>query len=132
MLDKTKKVVVELYRGRERVLSVVSEREAKEYLEFRTSVGLKREISIKDITDIVKSDNLCEQVEELMSAAGYYDVYPDNGYIAIELTWGDWKHDHAFVNSMMHEAFGLQMAKETITEQDGDDAYSSIHYYKIL
>lgn len=131
MLDKTKKVVCELDEGREKVISVASEYEAKKILAWYEDAGLKNEVHIKDISEFIKSETLEAQIEELMSAAGYYDIYPNNGYVAIEIIWGDWKHDHIHVNDLMREAFGLKMEKETITEEDGDDAYSSIHYYKI-
>ena len=60
----------------------------------------------------------------------HYDIYPYMGLaVAIEITWGDWKHDHAFVDYIMRELGLTTKFGEETTEEDGSDTYSSIHYF---
>ena len=48
--------------------------------------------------------------------------------VHIEITWGDWKHDHARCDYLMDQlGYGFISAVET--EEDGSDCYSAIHNY---
>ena len=49
--------------------------------------------------------------------------------ISITIEWGDWKHDHAYMDYLMRTN-GFQKIGEQVTEEDGSDAYSSIHSYQ--
>lgn len=50
--------------------------------------------------------------------------------VAVEITWGDWKHDHLRMNWLMEENFSnLRSIHTQTTEEDGSDCYSAIHYY---
>lgn len=50
--------------------------------------------------------------------------------IGIEITWGDWKHEHARLDLIMTENFdNLRSIHTVTTEEDGSDCYSAIHYY---
>lgn len=50
--------------------------------------------------------------------------------IAVEVRWGDWKHEHARLNWLVKENFpSLRSVHEVTTEDDGSDCYSAIHYY---
>lgn len=63
----------------------------------------------------------------------------DNGNaVEVEIIWGDWKHDHAFVDWVFRQISGsliygeralIEKADERITEEDGSDCYSSIHKF---
>lgn len=48
--------------------------------------------------------------------------------IAIEIEWGDWKHGHNYADYIMGQ-HGFIKTDEQVTEEDGSDCYSSIHYY---
>ena len=48
--------------------------------------------------------------------------------VAIEIEWGDWKHEHAYADYVMRQ-HGFCKVDEKVTEEDGSDCYSSIHYY---
>ena len=49
--------------------------------------------------------------------------------IAIEICWGDWKHEHLRLDYLMEENFDLKRIESIATEEDGSDCYSAIHYY---
>jgi len=51
--------------------------------------------------------------------------------IAVNVEWGDWKHDHAYLNYIMREN-GFQLLTENVTETDGSDCYSALHIYSIV
>jgi len=48
----------------------------------------------------------------------------------IEIEWGDWKHDHAYADQVMGSC-GFKFIGEMVTNENGSDCYSSIHYYKM-
>lgn len=51
--------------------------------------------------------------------------------IAVEIRWGDWKHDHARFDWLMEKNFSdIKRVKTHITEDNGSDCYSAIHYYE--
>lgn len=50
--------------------------------------------------------------------------------IAVEVIWGDWKHEHMRLDWLVKEHFpNLRSIHTTTTEEDGSDCYSAIHYY---
>jgi hypothetical protein len=51
--------------------------------------------------------------------------------ICIDITWGDWKHEHGHADYIMRNN-GFEKVGEQITEEDGSDCYSSIHYYLFI
>lgn len=77
---------------------------------------------------------ITEKIEELMAKyhimgeiVGYYE---DSKLITLEVTWGDWKHSHKLLDSLMWEEFEeLKKVKEVTTEEDGSDCYTAIHFY---
>ena len=53
----------------------------------------------------------------------------NEGLIEVEIEWGDWKHDHLFLERIMREN-GFTKYNHYVTEEDGDDAYSAIYWFK--
>lgn len=50
--------------------------------------------------------------------------------IAVEVRWGDWKHEHARLDWLMRANFAdLRSIHEVTTEDNETDCYSAIHYY---
>lgn len=58
-----------------------------------------------------------------------YDV-TSKSECEISINWGDWKHDHAYMDYLM-KVNGFVKTNEEITEEDGSDCYSSIHFYQL-
>lgn len=59
----------------------------------------------------------------------YASVWTENnGNIAVEIEWGDWKHEH-LATDIIVERLGGEKVREKTTEEDGSDTYSSIHYF---
>lgn len=61
--------------------------------------------------------------------ADFCEIGQTEEYVSISIDWGDWKHSHAYLDYLMKE-LGFSKCDEEITEEDGSDCYSSIHYYK--
>ena len=55
-------------------------------------------------------------------------VYTYQNLIAVEINWGDWKHEHARADWLIGENGG-RLINEMVTEEDGSDCYSAVHYY---
>ena len=72
-------------------------------------------------------------IQELYKALREKDLYPDlseldNGVIVASIEWGDWKHDHRYLDVVMSE-FGYTLVGVDITEEDGSDSYSADRIY---
>lgn len=52
-----------------------------------------------------------------------------NGAVSIEIERGDWKHEHDYCDFLMR-GLGYEKTDEQITEETGEDYYSSIHFYE--
>lgn len=60
------------------------------------------------------------------------DICEDNGTIEITIYLGDWKHSHKRLDYLMGQ-IGYELIKEVEEPNDDneyDDAYTSVHYYK--
>ena len=51
------------------------------------------------------------------------------GHFLIHVEWGDWKHDHGFLDSLMSK-MGYVCISENVTDEDGSDCYSADHIYE--
>lgn len=73
----------------------------------------------------------CKEIYELLKAERIYaDVYFEIGeeVVAVEIHWGDWKHEHARTRWLLTEA-GYTHITSRVTEENGSDTYSAIHYF---
>lgn len=55
----------------------------------------------------------------------------ETAVIAVNISWGDWKHEHLRADWIIREAFGVECIGTEVTEEDGSDCYSAIHRYII-
>ena len=62
-----------------------------------------------------------------------FDVYDNYCGICIDITWGDWKHEHWCADEITREVLaelglnGKYTITTQVTEEDGSDCYSAIH-----
>ena len=49
--------------------------------------------------------------------------------IVVSIEWGDWKHQHLRAKYLIGNKFGLECADSRITEENGSDCYSAIHFF---
>lgn len=75
----------------------------------------------KKIHELMKENHIMgEVVEENL----------ETKMIAVEVIWGDWKHEHGRLDWLMEENFpDLRSIRKMTTEENGSDCYSAIHYY---
>lgn len=71
-----------------------------------------------------------DEVERKLDEAGvnFIDIYSENLFVCVNISWGDWKHDHLLCRHIMQQ-LGYNFVSEEVTEEDGSDAYSAVHYY---
>lgn len=74
----------------------------------------------KEINDYLESNKLW---------CGYISYNNANNSVSIEIIDGDWKHDHLRCDFLMRN-LDYSKLDEVITEDDGSDVYSSVHYYE--
>ena len=78
---------------------------------------------------------LAEKIETALRDKGVYaDVYPEHDdfgreFVKIDISWGDWKHDHLRAKWVVTEVMGLPVGDwdTEVTEEDGSDCYSASH-----
>ena len=49
--------------------------------------------------------------------------------VEIEVIWGDWKHDHRYLQYIMSRNH-YRVVNRVITEENGDDAFSAEYEFK--
>lgn len=57
-------------------------------------------------------------------------------YFTVEISWGDWKHEHLrckwiVTEFLMKHGIELDHIETHVTEEDGSDCYSAIHRFYI-
>ena len=72
---------------------------------------------------------LQELYQYLRTKNCYYEIYETEDGFVISVEWGDWKHDHRYLEYLMRELDYILVDKK-ITNEDGSDCYSADHYYK--
>lgn len=50
--------------------------------------------------------------------------------ICVDIRWGDWKHSHLRADVLLMDKLGLECVAKEVTEENGSDCYSAIHYYR--
>lgn len=93
--------------------------------------SLKEDLSQEELKQL--SNELYDHFAEL---GAYYEIWWDDNSILVEISWGDWKHDHLwcdyevenFLKSKGHEVVSHSTE---VTDEDGSDSYSAIHNYII-
>ena len=74
------------------------------------------------------------EVQNLLDSNGIFaDVYSAPGTIQVEISWGDWKHEHLRADWLIaNNIGGLLFRDEKVTEEDGSDCYSAVHSYLVV
>lgn len=76
-----------------------------------------------------KFDEMCKIIEN--NGFWNYECWPHPDglpVVCIEIYNGDWKHEHSRLDYVLKEHGYVKMG-ERLTEEDGSDVYSSIHYF---
>ena len=88
-------------------------------------------------SDDYKIETYKDELQQFLNDNGEHftvDVTTD-GRLLIDISWGDWKHDHLRVDFLVSDFFnnkGLFVNSEKVTtEEDGSDTYSAEHYYTL-
>ena len=83
------------------------------------------------IERILRSQRLLDRAAKLFKEEynTWYEMTTSNGTVQVHIHWGDWKHDHAFVDYIFTQVLGAKHYSTDITEEDGSDCYSAIHTF---
>lgn len=85
-------------------------------------------------------EEIRKELNKYLSEHGSYqfadmDMVGGIRVLAVDINWGDWKHDHLRTDYLVNEFSEtleneeISLATTKLTEEDGSDAYSAIHYY---
>lgn len=85
---------------------------------------------------VLPEDNADEQyrIEKFLNDNGFYfeDICEEHildiPIYRISISWGDWKHDHGWLNDLM-ACLDYEVLNEVVTEENGSDCYSSDHFF---
>ena len=77
-------------------------------------------------------DKKVSEIQKLLEGKGIYADYVTavGDGIAIYISWGDWKHDHCRLDYILESAYEDCSIRKVVTEENGTDCYSAIHYVK--
>lgn len=81
---------------------------------------------MKNMKEIIAA---VEKALEKYHIYAYVHQHDDLPVVAVEIEWGDWKHDHRLADIIVEEDLGGQNISTKITAEDGSDCYSAVHYY---
>ena len=75
--------------------------------------------------------------DRLWSVTQENEIYPsfiqiDGNTLIIGISWGDWKHEHLFLDDLIERSFNAIHVNTKVTESDGSDTYSADHFYTII
>ena len=95
----------------------------------------KRNVYYYD-TVVLPEDNEDEQyrIEKYLADNGFYfesickEEIVGVPLYRISISWGDWKHDHGWLDSLMGY-LGYEAFNEIVTEENGSDCYSADHIF---
>lgn len=76
--------------------------------------------------------NYADKIYDIMRDANLHgEVWHENDHaVAVEINWGDWKHEHARLDWLVREKLPeLKSVTEETTEENGSDCYSAIHHF---
>lgn len=105
--------------------------------EEKQEEGLEEDIeSETSKEDSIPLAELAETVDrKLAEEKRYYEVWYDDNSILVEVNWGDWKHDHLWLDSFVKKLLKDEGYDATVsvqvTEEDGSDCYSAIHSFLV-
>lgn len=74
--------------------------------------------------------HICKQLEKLAREHNIScEVYAEGEIVCVEISWGDWKHDHLRLQHLVEKELTPLATTTVITEENGSDAYSAIHRF---
>lgn len=87
------------------------------------------EIAIKNLNDdhVFQTQKLLDDNNIFAEAFLVDACNPD--FVGVLIEWGDWKHDHLRADYLVHEYLDGHCVGTRLTEEDGSDCYSAIHFY---
>lgn len=90
-------------------------------------------IEVREFEAIFIPDTSLDEVDMVNKYLSDNDAYPSeihrlDGKIYILLEDSDWKHGHIWCDTLMRY-LGYKKVGEVVTEEDGSDCYSAIHYF---
>lgn len=72
-----------------------------------------------------------ERISPIMDANHIFGECVEDSEVmcAIEIAWGDWKHEHLCLEWAVKEVYPNVQHSSAVTEEDGSDCYSAVHYF---
>lgn len=90
-----------------------------------------REVECIFTPDFTRKDEVCMIDKYLDDNGVWAEVYQQRStpnFICVDISWGDWRHSHLWCTTLMGYLGYKEMGVE-VTEEDGSDCYSAIHYF---
>lgn len=126
VIDKTKELTI---------VSIISYKDAKDICDHvvaRDEQGNETELREWNViftpNPELKGD---QQISRYLSDNEcYVDGVYTNGLkvTEVEITWGDWKHEHLWCRDLMGYLGYIEMGNR-VTDENGSDCYSALHYF---
>lgn len=92
--------------------------------------GEEKKVDYYDVVYLPNTE-LCEEamIDKYLSDNDICcEVGKEGPMISVDISWGDWKHEHGFCDILM-SYIDYRIINEVLTEENGSDCYSAIHFY---
>lgn len=117
------------------IVAIKPYNEVKDYcnhLVVKNDKGVEQEV--REYNAIFVPDETLPELDMISrflndNGCGHDDVYHENEQLCVYISWGDWKHSFIWLDNLMRY-IGYDLNDEEVTEENGSDCYSAIHYYK--
>lgn len=82
--------------------------------------------------------DICRKIQEVFNRENLHvsnimEVLADEptGIVSVGIRKGDWKHQHGRAKYLLQREFHAVWFVTEVTEEDGSDNYSAVHYFYI-
>lgn len=99
---------------------------------------MKKEVNLSREEQVKLEEEVQEYLKENGNDCYYgeYEIWFEEKTCNVNISWGDWKHDHLWMKHFVGqflESKGFDYSIDsTVTEEDGSDCYSANHTFKLL
>lgn len=120
-----------------KVWTVISVKSANETDNWYDSVVIKDEdLNEKELPEyeVIIAPDYSKPEDEMLykylrDNGVYAEVWNEGDDVKVDISWGDWKHEHGWARNLMEYINYLQINVD-VTEEDGSDTYSAVHTYR--
>lgn len=135
LIENQSGLIVAIDKSDHTIVAIKPYNEVKDYcnhLVVKNDKGVEQEVREYNAIFVPRPElQGDEQIGRFLEDNGCYNdgVFTNSeGITSVEISWGDWKHSFIWLDTLMGY-IGYKFDNEEVTEENGSDCYSAIHYF---